>query len=607
MLGASGDWEGAELSFRRALEIKPDGPMLNYNLGKALQEQGRLEEAVAAFRRGTELKSDQPEIFGSLGIALQLMGKLDEAAVAYRQAIAINAEQPAVHNNLGNVLQAQGNAAEAITCYEKAISVRQRILQHANQLREQGRQAEANTFYQHATQHAPEHRVAINNLAGMLFNQGRVEEAVGLYQHPVADTPDYPDPYSNGLSLMMFVPDITGEELFEEHRRWAQKFAEPLNRAARPHANTPDPGRRLRVGLVSPDLRAHPASCFVLPVLTAHDRERLEMICYSDVRSVDEVTERLRGQADGWRDISRLTDEQVAEQVRADEIDILVDLVGHSAFSRMLVFARRPAPIAVAQFGYPTTTGLSAMDYRITDAYADPPGATEQFYTEQLIRLPETAWVYQPMGESPAVSPLPAASTGQVTFGSLNNVAKLHQQVLAAWAQILLGVPGSGLKIFGCPPEIASRLRSQLRSLGVDEGRVETLDRASRDQYLNQVATIDIALDPFPYNGGVTTCDALWMGVPVVTLAGTQYLSRQGVSVLNNAGLPELMAPSAESYAAIAVGLAKDLGQLSRIREGLRDKLGRSIIMDGPRYVRSLERAYREVWSRWCAVHGGGA
>jgi predicted O-linked N-acetylglucosamine transferase (SPINDLY family) len=355
----------------------------------------------------------------------------------------------------------------------------------------------------------------------------------------------------------------------------------------------------LSVGYVSAHFRRHAVAVFLEPVLAAHDHSAVRVFCYSDVRCPDEVTARFKAHADVWRDVAGLSDEQLAEQVRADRLDILVDLAGHIAGNRMLLFARKPAPIQVTYLGYQATTGLATMDYRLTDAVADPPGQTEAFHTEKLFRLPRAFFCYRPPMEMPPVSELPARSAGHVTFASMNNFAKVSPRCLALWARLLKAVPGSrlALLIAGGAPN-AGRILPAFTQAGVDGSRIEFVGRLGLQQYLEMYRRIDILLDPMPFSGHTTTCDALWMGVPVVTLAGPAYVSRMTASVLAHLPLPELIAQSAEQYLAIAAGLATDLDRLADLRRRLRGMMQQSCISDAAGFARDLEAAYQ----RMCAA-----
>jgi predicted O-linked N-acetylglucosamine transferase (SPINDLY family) len=401
---------------------------------------------------------------------------------------------------------------------------------------------------------------------------------------------------------MHYGPGIDRAELFAEHQRWAAQHAAELSPITRSATNGFNPHRRLRIGYVSADFREHPVAHFIGPVLAARDRAQFEVIGYSDVPQPDESTKRLSAQMDEWREISGLSDEALAELVVRDGIDILVDLTGHAGKNRLLAFARKPAPIQVTHFGYPDTTGLSAMDYRMSDAHADPPGETEKFHTEKLVRLPDVAWCYEPSA-SPPVKELPVREAGFVTFASFNNIPKLTNEVLALWARILKGVPNARLKLLtNAPGQSNERVWQEFEKRGVDRARVSIVDRLPREQYLELHNTVDIGLDPFPYNGAVTSCDALWMGVPVMTLAGATYVARQGVSVLLNLGLADLIAASAQEYVEIAIQLAGDLERLADLRRELRDRMNASAIMDGRRFARNLESAYRRMWQEFIAT-----
>ena len=408
--------------------------------------------------------------------------------------------------------------------------------------------------------------------------------------------PDNAGVHSDFLLALWHDPRQTPRAVFEESRRWAARHAEPLRRLWRAHDNDRDPERRLRVGYVSPDFRDHAVGRLLRPVLARHGREAFEVFCYSDVERPDAMTARLRPLADVWRDTASIYDEELAEQVRADRIDILVDCCGHFAGNRLLAFALKPAPVQVSHFGYCGTTGLSAIDYRITDASSDPPGTTEACHTEALVRLDGgCCWCYEPAEPTPDVGPLPALAVGHVTFGSLNRPAKLNDAVIETWARVLRAVPGSRLLLLSGTASDAG-LSARFARHGVDAARVDDAPRQPRLDYLALHNRIDVGLDPFPFNGDNTLCDALWMGVPSVALAGDAFVSRRGVSHLNNVGLPELAAEDVDGYVWVAAELAADLPRLAALRAGLRGRLSGSALADGRSYVRRLEEAYRRMW-----------
>ncbi|MGA2442648.1 MAG: hypothetical protein ABSH08_16970, partial [Tepidisphaeraceae bacterium] len=398
-----------------------------------------------------------------------------------------------------------------------------------------------------------------------------------------------------------FHPGCDARMIYEENRRWNQQHAEPLKKLIQPHANNRDADRRLRIGYVSPDFRDHCQSFFTIPLLSNHDREGFEIFCYADVGRPDAVTERIRGCAQVWRSIPGMTDAEVTRKIREDRIDILVDLTMHMANGRPLIFARKPAPVQVAWLAYPGTTGLSAMDYRLTDPYLDPPGLNDQFYSETSIRLPDTFWCYDPLVTELAVNPLPAQTNDHITFGCLNNFIKVNEQVLRLWAQVLKTIPRSRFMLL-CPEGSHRQpLLDMLQREGISPDRIELIAFRPRPQYLELYHRIDAGLDTFPSNGHTTSLDSFWMGVPVVTLVGQTVVGRAGLSQLTNLGLPELIARTPEEYVRIAANLARNLPRLAELRRTLRGRMQASPLMDAPRFARNVEAAYRQMWRNWCA------
>jgi predicted O-linked N-acetylglucosamine transferase (SPINDLY family) len=397
-------------------------------------------------------------------------------------------------------------------------------------------------------------------------------------------------------------PAYGAQQVFAEHRAWGERFADPLTAASAPHANDRTPHRRLRVGYMSANFRDQAVNFFSEPILASHDHRNYEIFCYSDVAREDETTRRLRGYADHWRPIVGHSHQQVSEQVRDDRIDILVDLSGHIGDNRLFVFARKPAPLQVTYIGYQNTTGMAAMDYRLTDAYCDPPGQTEAIHTERLIRLPRSFFCYLSSRDAPAVGPPPAASNGHVTFGSFNHFSKVGPRVLDAWATILAAVPGSRLVILAdTTASLVERVAGIFAARGVVGERIEWAARRLRRDYLDVISRVDVALDPFPFNGHTTTCDALWQGVPVVTLSGRTYVSRYGASALATLELHDLISHSVERYVEIATALASDAWRLAELRATLRGRMAASPLLDFASFTRHLEAAYRQMWIAWCA------
>jgi protein O-GlcNAc transferase len=435
---------------------------------------------------------------------------------------------------------------------------------------------------------------------------GLFDEACATFRRALEVQPDSPVIHSNLIYDLHFRFADDREMLAREHQRWYERHALPLERFSRPHDNDPDSQRRLRVGYVSPNFARHPVGRFLLPLLECHDHRQFEIFCYASVAAPDELTERLRGHADHWREVGGLSDEQLAELIREERIDLLVDLAAHLAQNRLLAFARKPAPVQVTYLAYCSTTGLRSIDYRLSDPFMDPPGEPTSYYAEETVRLPETYWCYRPDQNLAPPGPLPALATGQVTFGCLNSFWKVTPSTLSAWRELLRTVPGSRLLLHARPGAHRDRVRQFFAEGAVDPARVAFVGYLSVAEYFLVYERIDVGLDPFPYAGGTTTCDALWMGVPVVSLAGKAPLSRAGLGVLTNAGLPELVAGTPGEYARVAAMLAGDLPRLAALRAGLRERLHRSPLTDAPRFARNVEAAYRMMWRRWCAGRTGG-
>jgi predicted O-linked N-acetylglucosamine transferase (SPINDLY family) len=436
---------------------------------------------------------------------------------------------------------------------------------------------------------------------GALYGQGRIDEAVRASLRAVEMRGDMSLTFSNALLMANYVSGLSPEVLVARHREFDERYGAVERYAG--HGNEVDAERRLRVGYVSADFRRHSVAYFIEPVLGAHDRERFEVYGYCNHALEDEVTARLRARADGWVNCVRLSDEELAQRIRADRIDILVDLTGHTAGNRLLMFARKPAPVQVTYLGYPTSTGLSAIDYRLTDWEVDPPGY-EAYNAERPVRLEHSYYCYRPLETSPPVSALPARQAGHITFASFNNFAKASPATQELWARVLEAVPGSRLLLKAKSLEdagVRASVLERLTRLGVEPARVEL--RGWEGEVGGQLVLygrVDIGLDTHPYNGGTTTCEALWMGVPVVTLAGDTHASRMGASLLKVAGLSQLVARSAEQYVRIAQELAQDLDALERLRSGMRERLRGSALLDEHGFTRRLEAAYRQMWRNWC-------
>jgi protein O-GlcNAc transferase len=637
-LVAKGQSTEAIAAYRMAINLKPDYAEAHYNLGKSLEDIGQMDEAITSYRRAVQLKSGffqaysnlggalaktgqfdessaicqkaialEPRYapaYSNLGFVLLKLGRKDEAIAACEKAIALQPDLEFVHNNLGNALMRKGLVKQAIAAFQQATVIRPNDARaHANlgsALKDVCQLDDAISACLQAIKLDPALPEAYFNYANALKHKGKQEEAATAYRQALQLRPDFTEVHQGLAYILHYHPEVSPQTVFEEHVRWNERHAKPLGNLIQPHGNRRDPERQLRIGYVSPDFRQHPVSRFFLPLIARHDREKFEIYCYSDVSKPDSVTGQIRALADHWRDLAGLPDAQVADVIRNDEIDILVDLAGHTADNRLLVFARKPAPVQATCLGYPGSTGLTAIDYRLTDALADPPNLTEHLHSEQLVRLGACAWCYEP-GDSPDPSP---RSDRPVTFGCFNNFAKVTEPMLRLWSRILHLTSGSKLLLKGLAlNEVSFRkeLRSYFESQGIDPARLELLGLThSHGEHLALYDRMDIALDPFPYHGTTTTCEALWMGVPVVTLAGQCHASRVGVSLLSNAGLTETIASDPDHYVRIAVSLASDLPRLADLCATLRERLRQSPLMDSSRFARDVETAYRLMWTEWC-------
>lgn len=604
-----GDHPAAAELIRQAALAAPNQPAIHSNLGEAYRHLQRFDEAIASFRQALALQANRPDTLNNLGLALGAQGRTDEAIACFRRAIALQPGFGQAHYNLGAALIAQGRHDDAVPHFQRAAALHPEAPEiHCNLgclLAQQGRSDEALACFQQALALQPNFPNALDNLGSLFCNQGRLDEALACYRRARSLAPDRPDFQSNVIQALLYHPHCSAAEMGDELRRWQDDHARPLTRFVGPHDHDRTSDRPLRVGYVSPDFRLHAVAFFLLPLLEAHDRRGFHVTCYfSHVRS-DDVTARFRAWAAEWRSLVGVTDEAAAAMIRRDRIDILVDLSGHMAGNRLPLFARKPAPIQVSFLGFPGSTGLGAIDYRLTDALADPVGAPTGFYPEALVRLPETAWCFAPLSGSPPVADSPAARHGYVTFGCFNNFAKITDDVLRLWARILFRVPRSRLTLKNQAvgtPSVASRLRSFFAQQGIATDRLQLVaHQAAALDHLRCYDEVDLAVDTFPYHGTTTTCEALWMGVPVVTLCGQTHAARVGVSLLTNAGLPEFIADGFDAYVEIAAAAGLDLARLASLRERLRARMQRSPLMDAPRFASSVESAYRVMWQRRCA------
>lgn len=560
--------EGVEL-IRRAISLAPDSSTYAANLGLALRMAGRPLEAFEAFSNALRLDPDHVGAHLNLGNLLQERGELGRAADHHRQAEALAPSNPDAPYNLGVVLRELGRLEEAAACFSRSLSLR------------------------------PGFADALNNLGTVLAALGQVEEALNCLHQATKANPGSASIHSNFLYTLHLHPAVGSQRLFQEHRAWNQRHARSLAPPIQPHGHDHNPGRPLRVAYVSPRFCRLPEGRFLLPLFREHDPARFEILCYSDTQKIDELTAELRSHAKIWRDIRGLPDEEVARLIRSDQADLAVDLMLHGANNRLMAFARKPAPVQVTYLGYCATTGLDAMDYRLSDPHFDPPGSSDEFYSEKTIRLPGSYWCYEPVVDLQP-GPLPALQNGFITFGSLNTFSKVSAPTLAAWVRILQAVPDSRLLLSAPEGRNRERIRTLFASKGLDPERLRFTGNVPLEDYFKLYHQVDLVLDTFPRGGGTTLCDALWMGVPVVSQVGATVLSRAGLSVLSNAGFPELAGHGQEEYVEIAAALAQDLPRLEHLRATLRPRLEQSPLMDAKGFARGVEEAYLVMWREWC-------
>jgi predicted O-linked N-acetylglucosamine transferase (SPINDLY family) len=562
----AGRFPDAEALLRQILAQIPNNADALQMLGLIAHQFGHQETAVELIRRAIALTPNHAEYLNNLALVLAATGNLDEAIDLLRRSLTIRPDFPQGHNNLGTLYSDKLRWDEAIANFRTALSRR------------------------------PDYAEAQCNLGNALKNTGRLDEAIAHYRAAARLRPDDPRFASNLLYLMHFHPDLSPREIFEAHAGWNQKFAKPLAGSIGPHENDADPDRPLRIGYVSPDFRRHPVGLFLAPLLAHHDRRQFEVHCFSDVRVPDELTRRLRAAAHVWHETPGLSDQDLAVLVRHHRIDILVDLTMHMEGNRLLAFARRPAPVQVTYVAYCGTTGLDAIDYRFTDPHFDSPDSDQSVYSEKSIHL-RSYWCYEGPPSNDPIGPLPAESSGHITFGCLNNFSKVTAPALAAWRQILHAVPNSRLVLHTGDGSHRDDVATALAA----PGRIDFVSRLSVDDYFAQWKRIDIALDPFPYPGGTTSCDALWMGAAVVSLAGQTAVSRAGRSILTTLGHRELVADTVDQYVALAATLASDRSRLQALRQSLRPQMESSPLMQPAAFADDVEAAYRSVWRTWCA------
>ena len=569
--------------------------------GAELLHEGRLHDSATEFERALERDAQCAAAHSGLGIVQHRLGDGERALAHLMQAVRLQPGNRDIEVLVSQLLLSCGRAAQARAQLQALAAAHPRDADVAyylgTALRDEGRLDEAREHFERMAQAHPDHAAGLEALAALYRDTGRIDEAIAVYAQVAALRPDLP----SAASAVLFHEQYRSHDraaLFRSHREWAQRFA-PTPPDARVETHDPDPERRLTIGYVSADFNRSSAAQFIEPLLAARNADALRLACYQASTRADAVTSRMRAKADLWRNIDGVDDERAAALMREDRVDILVDLNGHTRGARLGVFARRAAPVQATYLGYGATTGVAAMDYRITDRWIDPPGETEAFYVERLVRLPHSMWCFSPPARAP--QPAPYAPRAQITYGSLNNVAKIRPETLALWGRILAAVPDSRLLLAGVPAgECRRRISEVMATEGVAAERLVFRARASYREFLDLHREIDIALDSFPYAGGATTCDALWMGVPVLTLSGETALARTGLSILQTVGLGEWVAYSPREYLDKAVAYA-GAPELQWLRAGLRERVARSPLCDQQSFASALQSAYRAIWREHCA------
>ncbi|MBU0673692.1 MAG: tetratricopeptide repeat protein [Proteobacteria bacterium] len=581
-------------------------PVVYNVLGNALKDQGKLDQAIIHYQDAIRLDGRYYFAWYNIGIARWLQGDLHSARECFQKTLTINPEYYMALDNLGAIHDDLGLFDEAIACYHRSIKINDRnhIVYNnlANALRNKGCYGEAERQCQKALTVVSNFSPAYKNLGVIALDRADVTSAVKHYRKALACFSD-PQVHSNLLMTLQYQATISQEDIYSESLNWANQFTTNMADQKGKFRVEGTPKQCLRIGYVSADFKDHSVAYFIEPVLRGHDPDSVEIFCYSNVQKEDSVTERLKRENLNWRDIARMNDQDVADLIMRDRIDILVDLSGHTNANRLLVFARRPAPIQVTWLGYPNTTGLSAMDYRITDEVADPVGPADLFNSETLLRLPLGFLCYLPESSAPAPTEPPCLANGLITFGSFNNLSKINRQVMRLWAEILSEMPESRL-ILKNKSLVDASTRARFRQCFAEEGgdvdRVELFGMLARkEDHLSLYQRIDIGLDPFPYNGTTTTCEALWMGVPVVTMIGERHSGRVGASILHRIGMDQLVSQSEEGYKKRALSLAGDPERLCDLRSSLRQRMEVSPLMDAQRFSQEIEKGYRKIWLKW--------
>ena len=598
-------FEEAIASYKKALKINNGYVDAYYNLGNILQNLGRYQEAETNYKKAINLNPKLPQVHNNLGNTLTELGRLEEAKASYNQAVTINPSYGNAHNNLGNTLKALGLLEEAEISFRNAIAIipdNHEVHYNLGILfKERGELNKAEASYNNAIALKPDYVDAYYNLGNTLQELGLWKDADESYNKAIVIKPDFTLAYNNKICGLNYSSQWSIQTIYQQHLEFEKQFGGLKTRKSLDTLINKSSNNKLRIGYVSGDFKKHSITYFFEPLLEYHSANKVEIFCYYNDNKIDEVTKRLIDNSDHWRSIYDISDEDLFTLVRDDKIDILVDLSGHTAKNRLLLFAMKPAPIQVSWLGYPNTTGLSAIDYRFTDISADPLGEADELHSETLLRLPNGFLCYKGNKEAYVNNSLPHEKCGHITFGSFNNFSKLTPEVIKVWSSILHAVPKSRLILKSSQLNRNSERNLELfKKEGVSKKQIKLYDKTpSMAEHLKLYNSIDIGLDPFPYNGTTTTCDALWMGVPVITLLGDRHASRVGASILTNIGLSDFIAQDVDGYINLAIKMTTNINYLQGIRQGLRDKMVSSPLCNAPAFANDIENAYKAIWNKY--------
>ena len=601
-------YDKAEHHAKNALDNSPDQISVLLTYANVLRKQNRYAEAEQLYRSSLSVHPTDSSLLVELGSTLREQQKFDAASEHYDYALKIAPRSSKILRAAGAYYQSIRNHQRAHDLYKRFLEVNPDDTGMLNNmaivLRDLNRFEESEEYYLACAEKEANPAYVYNNLGILAMEMAKPQESIKYYKKALDADPTYKDARSNMLFYMNYLDTMTPDELYKEHLDWGLWHATPLLEGSCVFPNDPNEERKLKIGYVSADFYGHAVSYFIESALRHHDKDKFEVYLYAHVRTPDAVTKRIQSYNHHWRDIVQLSTVELSDLIRQDEIDILVDLGGHTAGNRLEVFAYKPAPVQVTWIGYPNTTGLSTVDYRFVDHFTDPEGDADQHHSETLWRLPRSFTCYLSHHEDPKPSSdLAAKSKGVVTFGSFNNAAKISSRSIAAWAKILKAVGNSRLVLKSASlidKGTQDRLHSEFANHGIESSRIEMFGKMSSAEHMQFYNTIDIGVDPYPYNGTTTSCEALWMGVPIVAMPGERHAANVTASLLNQVGLGELVAESEEDYVNIAADLASNLDRLEEIRRNLRTNMKNSPLCDHEGHTREVEDAYQAMWSKWC-------